>query len=234
MQDEWTESLSAYLDDELSRRERRAIESHLEECAACARTLEELRQVVARAQRLPARPPARDLWTDVSARLDRLRAGRSPSDTPRRRSWRGARFTFAAWQLASAAVLVAAISGGVAWRLHARWIGAAAARATGGDAPRADAGADMQVRPIDLADTEYDRAVADLQRALDKGRERLDPRTIAIIERNLQIIDQAIAQARRALDEDPANSYLSGYLVETRRRKLDLLRRAAALASETD
>ena len=49
-----------------------------------------------------------------------------------------------------------------------------------------------------------------------------------------EIIDQAISQAREALVGDPANSYLSGHLVEARRRKLDLLRRATALATETD
>jgi len=33
---------------------------------------------------------------------------------------------------------------------------------------------------------------------------------------------------------DPANSYLNSHLVETRRRKLDLLRRATALTTETN
>jgi hypothetical protein len=67
-----------------------------------------------------------------------------------------------------------------------------------------------------------------------KGRGQLDENTIAIVEHNLQIIDQAIAQARQALASDPANTYLSSHLVEARRRKLDLLRRAAALTSESD
>ena len=55
-----------------------------------------------------------------------------------------------------------------------------------------------------------------------------------MVEHNLQIIDQAIDQAREALAADPANSYLSSHLFEARRRKLDLLRRAAALTNETD
>jgi hypothetical protein len=53
---------------------------------------------------------------------------------------------------------------------------------------------------------------------------------VAAIEQSLQTIDQAIEQARQALAADPANTYLTGHLVETRRRKLELLRRAAALA----
>jgi hypothetical protein len=91
-----------------------------------------------------------------------------------------------------------------------------------------------RVVPVGLADAQYDAAVADLEKALKDGRGRLDASTVAIVERNLQIIDQAIEQARQALGSDPANSYLNGHLVEARRRKLDLLRRAAALTTETN
>jgi hypothetical protein len=83
---------------------------------------------------------------------------------------------------------------------------------------------------VGFADAQYDAAVADLERALNRGRGRLDRTTVSIVEHNLQIIDQAIEQARQALEGDPANEYLSSHLVEARRRKLDLLRRAAALA----
>ena len=48
-----------------------------------------------------------------------------------------------------------------------------------------------------------------------------------VIERNLDAIDAAIAEARAALDRDPANTYLNSHLADARRRKLDLLRRAA-------
>ncbi len=52
-----------------------------------------------------------------------------------------------------------------------------------------------------------------------------------VIERNLQTIDQAIREAREALDRDPANTYLNSHLADARRRKLELLRHAAALGS---
>ena len=90
-----------------------------------------------------------------------------------------------------------------------------------------------QIATVAMSDPQYDAAVSDLEKALKQGRGKLDVSTIAIVEHNLQIIDQAIDQAREALAADPANSYLSSHLVEARRRKLDLLRRAAAM-SETD
>ena len=47
MGDRWSEKLSEYLDGELLDPERVALESHLAVCNDCARTLEELRDVVA-------------------------------------------------------------------------------------------------------------------------------------------------------------------------------------------
>jgi hypothetical protein len=85
---------------------------------------------------------------------------------------------------------------------------------------------------ITFDDTEYDAAVTDLERTLEQGRGRLDPTTVKVVEENLTIIDQAVDEARRALAEDPANGYLSGYLLDTRRRKLDLLRQATALTED--
>jgi hypothetical protein len=75
----------------------------------------------------------------------------------------------------------------------------------------------------------YAAAVADLERVLAGGRGQLDTTTIRVIEQNLAAIDQAIAQAQRALESDPANMYLNTHLAETMRRKLELLRQAATL-----
>ena len=64
-----------------------------------------------------------------------------------------------------------------------------------------------------------------------QGRGRLDTTTVRVIERNLATIDSAIAQAQRAVAADSANAYLNSHLAETMRRKLELLRQAAALVS---
>ena len=52
-----------------------------------------------------------------------------------------------------------------------------------------------------------------------------------VIERNLKAIDDAIQEARMALNDDPANTYLNSHLADARRRKLELLRHATTLAS---
>jgi hypothetical protein len=269
MHQEWTDKLSDYLDDELSAVDRGAVEAHLRSCAPCAAVLEELTRVVARAQAVKPRPPQTDLWAGIAGRID-ADAGRRPAEVapfPRREP---RRVVFTISQLAAAAVILAAVSGGIAWKLQSSFSGttevvpyersaapgersvapgersvAPSERSTSPEAAAspadvgrpfrsADAGGDARVETVGMADAQYDAAVADLEKALKDGRGRLDASTIAIVEHNLQIIDQAINQAREALVADPANSYLSGHLVEARRRKLDLLRRAAALTTETD
>jgi hypothetical protein len=92
------------------------------------------------------------------------------------------------------------------------------------------AGVTLAVSP-GAAPRGYDAAVADLERVLDAGRGRLDTTTVKVIERNLATIDSAIVQAQRAVAGDSANLYLNSHLAETMRRKLELLRQAAALVS---
>ena len=240
MHTEWTDKLSDYLDDELEAAERAAVDAHLRACTECSTVLNDLRRVIALAQAsaVDTRPPQEDLWTGVAGRIDRIRQPR--------------RVSLTVTQLAAAAVLVAAVSGGLAWQfappfggqgLRSETPATDVARAFPGSADRgtrdggrpADTGIAARAEDgvaiigVSLADDQYDAAVADLERALNQGRGKLDKATIAVVEQNLQTIDQAIAQAREALASDPANSYLSGHLVEARRRKLDLLRRAAAL-----
>ena len=69
MTDNWIDRLSDYVDDELAPAERRALESHLENCCECTSTLVELRAVVARAQELGEMTPEMDLWPAIAARV---------------------------------------------------------------------------------------------------------------------------------------------------------------------
>jgi len=239
---EWTDKLSDYLDGELAAEERYAIESHLAGCAQCAAVLADLKRVVERARELEPRPPQADLWSGIAARIDRPNVV-SFETAVAQRFGAAKRISFTLPQLAAAAALLIAISGVAAWQTAERLAGRSTdeSRSISSDAssaatverPSAPAD-DVHLATAGFADPQYEAAVADLEKAVKQGRGRLDKSTIAIVEHNLQIIDQAIEQARQALAADPANSYLTGHLFEARRRKLDLLRRAAALTTESD
>ncbi len=213
MSDNWTARLSEYLDETLAPPERQALAAHLTDCAECRATLNELRQVVARARTLEDRPPRADLWPAIAGRIGVV------SIESRRR-----RFSFTVPQLLAAGIALAVFSAGGAWlALRGR-------APTGGGQLIAETRAGG-VRWVSAVDPTYDRTVAELQGALDEGKRtgRLDSLTVRILENSLATIDTAIAQAGRALAQDPGNAYLNHHLAETMRRKIELLRQASGI-----
>lgn len=233
----WTSRLSEYLDNDLTPAERAAADAHLRSCHACTAMLDELRAVTARAHALSDHAPASDLWPAIAAAIG---SDISPL-SPRRKENRGGgrRFSFSVPQLAAAAVLLAALSGGIVWTLglsRAPVVAVAPAppAPSASSAPATSASTTRLTgftTPRPTAEQSYDAAVADLERVVEAGRGQLDAKTLRVVQKNLAVIDTAVAQARRAVEQDPANSYLNSYLAHTMRRKIDLLRQVATLAS---
>ena len=225
MSDQWTDRLSEYLDDELAPADRAELEAHLRHCVACGAVLADLRRIVARAQGLEDREPDRELWPGIAARIGAtadhevvdLRAVRA------RRQW-----SFSLPQLAAAGIALMVASGGTVWLARPPASGPVVVAPTPPPPPGTGLGTPIST-PTPARG--YDGAVSDLERVLAEGRGRLDTTTVRVIERNLATIDSAIAQAQRAVTADSANVYLNSHLAETMRRKLELLRQAAALVS---
>jgi hypothetical protein len=220
--DPWLDRLSEYVDGDLDAATTRQLEAHLDTCAECRATRDELVRVVAKARGVGYRMPERDLWSRIEAQVTPQRADASiPRIGPRH-------VTVSIWRLAAAAAIVAVLAGGLAWMV--------ATRGTGGgitivqDTTIAQP-ATTTLAPSAVAVASYREAVADLQRAFEAGRGTLRPETMRVIEENLRSIDVAIAQADSALRADPGSEYLTQYLAETMQRKLKLLRRAVEITA---
>ena len=97
---------------------------------------------------------------------------------------------------------------------------------------RAAIGAQLPAHLV-VAERGYARSIDALWRTLDERRDSLAPSTVATVERSLRIADSAIAEARSALEQDPANRVLGELFVSNYERKIDLLRRATELAPRT-
>jgi len=104
--------------------------------------------------------------------------------------------------------------------------------AKGSSAQRGGVQANLVSQPAN-SDAVYGKEIEMLQRIVSQRKTQLDPSTVAIIEKNLQIIDNAIAQSRAALAKDPASMLLSGQLTRALDKKVELLRTAALLPSNT-
>ena len=243
MSDRWTDLLSDYIDGHLDAPTVRELEAHLAGCDRCNTTLTSLRAVTARARTLGPVEPARDLWPAIATRLTPKGARRwwftvvltrllghgegeaagSSGLAPALRALTARRLSFSLPQLAAASLALVLISSGVAWMtLRGR-------PAPSPAPPAAQPGLVPGGAVVGLA--QYDTAIAELERVLAEHRAQLDTSTVRVVEQNLAAIDRAIADARRALALDPNDSYLHDHLATTMRRKMELLRRAAAVAA---
>ena len=79
------------------------------------------------------------------------------------------------------------------------------------------------------ANTTYEREIGTLRSIVEERFAELDTATVRELQRNLDIIDRAIADSKAALASDPRNSVGSSQLDRALQAKLDLLRRVALL-----
>jgi len=247
MSTHWTERLSEYHDGELSPAEHAECAAHLAECAECRDLLQELHLVTVAARADRDRQPVADLWPGILAQIEKAGSAQAepsiarpslevwgrPTARPTRRQ-----ITFSLPQLALAASLLMAVTASVSYLAVQRAVpGTIAQSAAPRETPIQAMAEPSETPPGDVqranfANPQYDRAVADLEGMLRDQRDRLDPRTVVVLERNLAVIDDAIRQAQEALDADPANTFLNSHLADARRRKIELLRRATSIAGD--
>lgn len=178
--------------------------------------------------RLPdAIEPPRDLWPDIRAEFekDRVRALPSAADVGAAAAGSPgadrARWKFGSPALAAAAVVLIVATAGVTWWLK-----------PGGTPAPDTASAPAVTAPETFARfASYERSAAELTAALDQKAVTLDPATKAVLERSLRTIDEALTEARNALERDPASADISAYVESAYRHKIDFLRRANDVAA---
>jgi anti-sigma factor RsiW len=223
---EWCrKSLDDHLDDRLSGRERALLETHLAECAACNDDIAAAVRLRAAARALPRSiDPPRDLWSGIAERVER--SPREETASPVRGI--GSAPSWKRWApLAAAAVILVVVSSGLTTALLREPPSAEAGAAGGAAVP--EAAAPVALAAFEPMESEYRTTVAALQAELAARRDFLDPVTVQVIETNLLIIDQAIAEARRALAADPSSAHLPLHLSDIYRQKVELLRSAAQI-----
>lgn len=210
-----------------------AIRAHLRACTRCRREVAGIRDLRRRAAELPREiQPPRDLWPEVEARVrteGRTGGGDGAGDaTVRPLTLRRA----TPWLAAAAAVLVAVTAGLTLWLTD----GSAPTpgeRVAASDTPAAATGSAV-ARPAGLEPVRegYRQAVERLSALLEARDERLPPATREALERNLGIIDAAIAEAESALAADPASPERVRALERGYKRKVEMLRRSVRLTSQ--
>jgi anti-sigma factor RsiW len=233
--DEFQARLPDYLEGACSEAERAALDSHLLDCAECAALVADLRIIVRNASELPVLTPSRDLWAGIESRIEapvvsltarisgeHVAAVRTSAVTVHRaRVWTVQR-------LALAASVLVTVTAGITY-LAARnstpapEVAAAPNQVTGTGVPVANVAA----RPT--AEQTFDHEIAGLRNIVGERRGDLDSTTYAIIEKNLKVIDNAIAESKAALAKDPSSAFLAGQLNHAYDNKLQVLREVAKI-----
>ncbi len=185
-----------------------SVARHVEGCDVCRRQVEQLRALREATRRLNREiaPPV-ELWADVRASIEQGRV------TPIRRSWR-----ITPRLAAAAALVLMAASSAVTVVVMRRPVEAISQV--------------VVAVPASWSQSEnaYRNEVDALEIQLQAQRDRLSPETVQAVERALGTIDAAIAEARAALVNDPANAAITDLLASNYRQKVELLRRATQLA----
>jgi len=249
--DEFAHKLADFLDRDVNESTRAAIEAHALDCDECGPLLADLRRLRIDAANLPELTPSRDLWRGIAERIETPvvalpRRGGRVAPSVSRRVWFG---------LAAAALIAvtATVTREITRRSMERGRPTTVATrevpavtqpvATIGSPTASRDSAKQPVRPIaappagtiravsnkPTAEQTYDHEIAGLLAVYKFKQRDLDSSTVAVVAKNMAIIDEAIAQCRLALRRDPASGYLMQLLNDALDNKVQLLRTAAAL-----
>jgi hypothetical protein len=222
---------------------RAELDRHLAACDACRALAADLQTIRETAASLdPLEPPA-GVWLQIAGRLRQQGHVAAP---PRVAAKPAAHHTAL---LAIAAALLLLVGGSIAM-LWTEYRGrdvapqpVVTAPATTAPAPAGNAQTDVAVESVEAefreAERHYQNAIAKLEQAarLDQAAaggspSALDPQTAAMLQKNLQVIDQAIAESRSALRAEPQSAPARDSLFDALRRKVALLQDTIALMNE--
>lgn len=207
---------------------RAQLELHLDECAGCRALLEDLQRIHDAAADLPALAPPDHAWLQIAARL--RQEGRISAGAP---AWRPAGRSYA-WLAIAAALVIAA--GYAVLQLVPRGVPpppaqTASATPAGGGATANGPALDA-VNAVEAAQAQFEKAIADLEKVAKANQQALDPGTSATIDKNLGILDQAIADNRAAVKSEPASVAARETLFEALRQKVSLLQTTISIINE--
>jgi anti-sigma factor RsiW len=211
---------AAYIDGELDSSEERAVERHLEGCPACRGLVADLRTLRAAAFTLDRREAPADMLARIQGRLR--------AEPPARRllAWPNTRSAWSTWLAAAAALLITTAFG------LAPLLRTGPASKPDAAPPDESALVDSVQADLQAAEQHYDRAIQGLEQIARSDTAELDPQVAAVLQRNLQVVDQAIDESRAALRSQPASATAQEGLFEAMRTKVALLQQTVELINE--
>lgn len=227
---QYRNSIQELVDGTLGPIRRAELELHLEQCDDCRALAADLEKIRQAAGELPPLAPPERVWLQVAGRLRQEGRLHEAPVVVRRH--------VAGWLAAAATVIIAAGASiyVIGPRLHrvpaAANAPAAASTPQGAGNPASPQSVESVQNEVDQAQMQFEHAIADLEKVTKANQKVLDPTTAATIDKNLNIIDQAIAENRAAVRSDPASGAARSTLFDALRQKVALLQDTITLINE--
>jgi anti-sigma factor RsiW len=196
---------------------------HLDSCAECRALYEDLRRIHDVAGTMPAMEAPDHIWMQIAGRL--RQEGRV-HDRPAAESPRHPPYVW----LAIAATLILAV-GTALVMLMPRGQVTPPAQTVESNASGADT-VQSGVEDLRKAVQLLQSGVAKLKEGLGSEKQALPPAVADTLDRNLKILDQAIAENSTALQQDPQNVAARNGLFDLLQRKISLLQDTISLMNE--
>jgi hypothetical protein len=216
------EQRQSLADGSLSAEQRASAAAHVADCSVCGDDVARLTTLMKRIHETPAPDaPFDDLWPEIRARIEQTKvvplAGSGTREAGRgtREAGSGRRMR---WFVSTGAVAAAAIITVLALRDRP---------AGRGDSSLVSAGdTTTLVAVVDSAHA-YEAEARILLDKLELRRAMLRPEAAQALDRDLRVVDVAIAELKDAVARDPNNPALRRLLASSYRQKVDLLKRVA-------
>ena len=208
------EERHAFADGSLSPERLPQVEEHVRACAACALDVERIKTLMTRLQETPAvsKPESLDaLWPAIRTRIEASKVIPLSGNGGRVEEQRGPRRLGLA-MAAAAAVLITAVALGVRYT-------------TRPSAPTAQSSDTTSLIAVADSAHAYEEEAQTLLNQLELRRAMLRPEAVVQIDRDLRVVDSAIAELKEAIAHDPNNPALRRLLASSYRQKVDVLKR---------
>jgi hypothetical protein len=211
--------LSAFVDGALPAEDRAAVARHVDQCAACRGIVRDLERLRGAARALgPLRPPDH-IWLEIAGQV---RAAAGPAARPAAAQTRRP----AIWQWAGLAAMLVMVTMAVYFVMRAPGV----APAPGNASP--DVAVQEVADELKLAMQHYENAITKLEALTKSSDGAIDPAMADMLQKNLAVVDQAIAESRAALASNPESEPARESLFEALRRKVGVLQATVTLMNQ--
>ncbi len=223
---DYNDAIAESLDGALDPAKQRALERHVEGCEACRALVADLRTIQAASFTLDRHEPPRHVLETLRIRIANEATPKGPG---RLLAWPASRTAWAGW--AAAAALLVATLVGVSPLVRQQPPEHSETQAQTSGETTADPVATV-VTELEAAAGHYDKAIQELEQIAKSDGGALDPQLAGVLQKNLQVIDQAIGESRAALKAQPASADAQDSLFDAMRSKVALLQQTVELINE--